>query len=229
MKLIRKRKIINFKTVALAIVFMLPFITFGQESNFGNWLIYFGNKQINAKWNWHHEVQYRNYDAIGDLEQLLLRTGLGYNLSENNNNILLGYGYILSENYNNDIDNKIEVNEHRIYQQFITKHKLNHILLQHRFRLEQRFVEEEFKLRVRYFFGLNLPISNKEMIDKTLYLSAYNEIFLNTKNEVFDRNRLYGGIGYKLNDSIRFELGYMNQFFDSNCRDQLNMITFVNF
>jgi hypothetical protein len=95
--------------------------------------------------------------------------------------------------------------------------------------LEQRFVEEEFKLRVRYFLGLNLPISNKEMIDKTLYLSAYNEIFLNTKNEVFDRNRLYGGIGYKLNDSIRFELGYMNQFFDSNSRDQLNMITFVNF
>lgn len=219
----------DLKTVALATVLMLPCLILGQESNFGNWLIYFGNKQINTKWNWHHEVQYRNYDAIGDLEQLLLRTGLGYNLSENNNNILLGYGYILSENYSDGTDEKFQVNEHRIYQQFITKHDLNRIPLQHRFRLEQRFVEDEFKLRFRYFLGLNLPISNKEMIDKTVYLSAYNEIFLNTKNEVFDRNRLYGGIGYKLNDSIRFELGYMNQFLDSNSRDQLNMITFVNF
>jgi hypothetical protein len=113
---------------------MFPIITLAQESNFGNWLIYFGNKQINAKWNWHYEVQYRNYDAIGDMEQLLLRTGLGYNLSENNNNVLLGYGYILSENYSTDSNNNEQLNEHRIYQQFITKHDLERISLQHRFR-----------------------------------------------------------------------------------------------
>lgn len=229
MKLIRKRKIIDLKTVALATMLMLPYITFGQDSNFGNWLIYFGNKQINTKWNWHHEVQYRNYDAIGDLEQLLLRTGLGYNLSENNNNILFGYGYILSENYISGTNEKFKVNEHRVYQQFITKQNLNRISLQHRFRLEERFVESDFKFRFRYFLGLNMPISKKEMIVKTIYLSAYNEIFLNTENEMFDRNRLYGGIGYKVNNSIRFELGYMNQFFETGSRDQLNIISFVNF
>jgi hypothetical protein len=207
---------------------MFPIITLAQESNFGNWLIYFGNKQINAKWNWHHEVQYRNYDAIGDLEQLLLRTGLGYNMSKKDN-LLLGYGFILSENYSSNSNIKEQVNEHRIYQQFITKQYLGHILLQHRFRFEERCVEADFKLRLRYFLGLNIPISKKVMIDNTIYVSAYNEIFINTKNEMLDRNRLYGGIGYKLNGSVRFELGYMNQFFDSSSRDQLNMITFVNF
>jgi hypothetical protein len=74
-----------------------------------------------------------------------------------------------------------------------------------------------------------MPISKNEMVNKTVYVSAYNEIFLNSKNEVFDRNRLYGGIGYKLNGSVRFELSYINQFFDSSSRDQLNMITFINF
>ena len=39
-----------------------------QDSDFGNWWIYFGNKQMNERWNWHHEVQYRNYNFIGDLE-----------------------------------------------------------------------------------------------------------------------------------------------------------------
>ena len=77
----------------------LHFSTQAQDSDLGNWIIYFGNKQINERINWHHEVQYRNYNAIGDLEQLLLRTGLGYNLTENNNNLLLGYGFIRSENY----------------------------------------------------------------------------------------------------------------------------------
>ena len=104
----------------------LPFIGFGQDSNLGNWLIYIGNKKLNSKWNIHNEVQYRNYNAIGDLEQLLLRTGLGYNLNDTNN-VLLGYGYILSENYIGDSDDKISVNEHRIFLQYTSKQNVGKV------------------------------------------------------------------------------------------------------
>ncbi len=199
-----------------------------QDSNLGNWLIYFGNKQLDEKWNIHHEVQYRNYNAIGDLEQLLLRTGLGYNIDENNN-VLLGYGYILSENYIGETDDKFSVNEHRIYQQFITKQKVGKLGLSHRYRFEQRFVEDDFRMRFRYFLGFNLPLQNNEDGNNPLYLSAYNEIFLNTESSIFDRNRLYGGLGYKFSKTLRMELGYMNQFFETSSRDQVNLIAFVNF
>jgi len=205
---------------------MLPIMGIAQDSNLGNWLIYFGNKQYNSKWNLHHEVQYRNYNTIGDLEQLLLRTGLGYNLTEKTN-LLMGYGYILSENYIGDTDDKVQVNEHRIYQQLITKQNYKGFSVQHRYRFEQRFVENDFKLRFRYFLGLNLALSKKDT--NKFYLSAYNEIFLNTESSIFDRNRLYGGLGYKINDAIRIEMGYMNQFFETDGRDQLNIMTFVNF
>ena len=218
------------KNYLFLLMLLLPFSSFAQDSNFGNWIIYFGNKKIDNKWNWHHEVQYRNYNAIGDLEQLLLRTGFGYNLTENNNNLLVGYGYILSENYIANTDEKNSINEHRIYQQFITRQKIARVGVQHRYRFEQRFVEDDFKLRFRYFLGLNVPLNNAELIEKTIYLSAYNEIFLNTKNTVFDRNRLYSGLGYKLNNSLKFEIGYMNQFLaGGNNRDQLNLITSFNF
>jgi hypothetical protein len=200
-----------------------------QDSNLGNWIIYFGNKQIDNKWNWHHEVQYRNYNAIGDLEQLLLRTGIGYNLTENNNNLLLGYGFIHSQNYVANLDDKVEVGEHRIYQQFINKQKIGRVGAQHRYRFEQRFVEGDFRLRFRYFLALNLPLNNTQMEDKTYYLSFYNEIFINTENVLFDRNRLYGGLGYRLNKLVRFEVGYMNQFLNGRSRDQINLITFVSF
>ncbi|VAV85266.1 hypothetical protein MNBD_BACTEROID02-1571 [hydrothermal vent metagenome] len=217
------------KTVVLITLLILPVLAISQESNFGNWLLYIGNKQINEKWNIHNEVQYRNYNAIGDLEQLLIRVGLGYNLTDKNNNLLLGYGYILSNNYLGDVNEKISVNEHRIFQQFISKQNVGKLKLSHRYRFEQRFIENDFKLRLRYFLGLNIPLSKKEIGNNTYYISAYNEIFLNTKTSIFDRNRVYAGIGYRINNSIKIEAGYMNQFFETTSRDQFNIITFITF
>jgi len=220
----------NLKSKITLLVFALalPLVGFSQDSNLGNWLIYIGNKKLNSKWNIHNEVQYRNYNAIGDLEQLLLRTGIGYNITEKNN-ILLGYGYILSENYVGNTDDKLSVNEHRVFQQYTTKQNIGKVKLSHRYRFEQRFVEEDFKLRFRYFLSLNIPLKYNESGESPFYLSAYNEIFLNSKSSIFDRNRVYGGLGYNVNKSVRIELGYMNQFFETNSRDQLNLITFVTF
>jgi hypothetical protein len=214
------------KTVLVAIL-LLPYIALSQNSDFGNWLIYIGNNKLNSKWNIHNEVQYRNYNTIGDLEQLLIRTGLGYTFNDKKNNVLLGYGYILSENYISNSDNKATINEHRIFQQFTATQTFGKVKLSHRYRFEQRFVESDFKMRFRYFLSLNIPINI--MQNNKYYLSAYNEIFLNTKTSVFDRNRLYGGIGYNINTAIRIEVGYMNQFFERSSKDQLNIITFVNF
>ncbi|MBK8557453.1 MAG: DUF2490 domain-containing protein [Lewinellaceae bacterium] len=212
-----------------SLLFLLPFLALSQSSDLGNWYIYFGNKKINNSWNWHHEVQYRNYNFFGDLEQLLLRTGIGYNLSENNNNVLLGYGYVLSENYLAGSNEKAAVKEHRIYQQYITRQAFGRVQIQHRYRFEQRFVADKFKMRFRYFLSLNIPLNNNKVVPKTYYISAYNELFLNTKSVVFDRNRLYTGLGYKLNENLKMELGYMTQYFEKGSRDQLNIIAFLSF
>jgi len=216
----------KLKCLIVSVVFMMPLMISAQDSDLGNWLLLFGNKKINNKLNWHHEVQYRNYNAAGDLEQLLLRTGLGYNVADNTN-LLLGYGFIRSENYNQPTEKSI-VNEHRIFQQVITKQKVNKLRLQHRYRFEQRFVEDNFRLRFRYFLGLAYPLWQDSDTSKELYLSMYNEIFLNTVRDVFDRNRLYGGLGFRLNETLRFELGYMNQFLNNGNRDQVNMVCFFN-
>ncbi|MDG1396239.1 MAG: DUF2490 domain-containing protein [Flavobacteriales bacterium] len=197
-----------------------------QGSDVGNWLIYIGNKKVNSRFNLHNEIQYRNYDAIGDLEQLLLRTGLGYTFKDNSSNLLLGYGYVVSENYK-DENEKYAINEHRIFQQFTSSQTIGSIKIQHRYRFEQRFVERDFIQRFRYFVSFNIPLKIKK--NTQTYLSVYNEIFMNTNSPVFDRNRLYGGIGYNINNNIRIEIGYMNQFFEKYNRDQLNIISFVNF
>lgn len=208
---------------------LLPILGLAQSSDLGNWLIYIGSKKLNSKWNIHHEVQYRNYNAIGDLEQLLLRTGIGYNLTENNNNILFGYGYILSENYVIG-DEKEAVNEHRIYQQFTTKQSAGRFSWGHRYRFEQRWVEDTYKMRLRYFLNARVALNKPTLEAKTFYLSGYNEIFMDTnKSTAFDRNRLYGGLGYQLNKNIKLELGYMNQFKASSNSDQMNVVVLASF
>ena len=207
----------------LLIFLFLPLFSSAQQSDLGNWLIYFGNKQFNEKWNLHHEIQYRNYNLIGDMEQLLIRTGIGYNIGSKSN-LLVGYGYINSENYTGISNAQATVQEHRIYQQFITKQNIGTVALQHRYRFEQRFIEGDFKTRFRYFLGINIPFK-----ESNYYTSFYNEIFLNGDGNVFDRNRIYSGIGYRFNSKVRFEFGYMSQVFQGFSRDQLNFITFYNF
>lgn len=197
-----------------------------QSTDSGNWFLYFGNQKIDNRWNWHNEVQYRNYNFAGDLEQLLIRTGIGYNLSENNNNLLLGYAYVHSKPYITGTDDKTNTNEHRIFQQFITKEKFARVNIQHRYRFEQRFIEEDFKMRARYFLSLNVPINKKEMEKNALYASAYNEIFINTKPNYFDRNRIYGGLGFCFNKNYKVEVGLMSQILSNSSRTQFQIMFF---
>lgn len=211
-------------------LFMLFFITnaYTQQSDVGNWIIYFGNQKINDKWNWHNEIQYRNFNFIGDTNQLLLRTGIGYNLSEDNNNILLGYGFINTHKYLQNSDDKEQTNEHRVYQQFITKQKFGRVYLQHRYRLEERFLNNDFQLRLRYFLGINIPLNKKILEQNSFYFSSYNEIFINADAPIFDRNRLYAALGFMPNKHIKIEAGFMAQTLENSNRNQFQIVIFNN-
>ncbi len=214
--------------VLTLVALFLAYPVQSQNSNVGNWIIYFGNQKISKKLNWHNEVQYRNFNFIGDMNQLLLRTGLGINLTENNNNLLLGYGFINTLKYLPNSDDKISNIEHRIYQQFITRQNFGRVYLQHRYRIEERFLTNNFQMRFRYFLGLNLPLNKKVMEKDAIYLSAYNELFINGKNNLFDRNRLYGALGYVPNKNFRVEVGLMAQSLERSNRTQFQFVLFNN-
>lgn len=218
----------KIKSLLILSTFLYSSISYAQKSDIGNWFIYFGNQRISKKFNWWNEVQYRNYDIAGDLQQLLLRTGIGYNLTENNNNILLGYAYIKSDRYLANSSAKANTDENRIYQQFISRQNFTRIYMQHRYRIEERFIVDDFQIRFRYFMSLNIPLNHKTMTDNTFYVSAYNEIMLNAKRPIFDRNRLYGALGYVINKNFRVEAGFMAQTLENSNRNQFQIVFFNN-
>lgn len=163
------------------------------------------------------DIQYRNWNLIGDLEQLLLRGGLTYSPIPNIK-FTLGYGHITSGEPGESNNTS---KESRIYQEALLPHKLSErIYLTHRFRYEQRWVEKhDFRTRIRYNIFLNIPLNQPDLKRNSFYLAFYNEIFINGQRDIgddrtvdlFDRNRLYSGVGYSVSDSLRIQLGYLEQ------------------
>lgn len=67
-----------------------------QEKDFRTWGILNVNQTLNEDWTFNSDIQYRMYEDWNQLNQLLVRGGIGYHMSPNNNTILLGYAYVLT-------------------------------------------------------------------------------------------------------------------------------------
>lgn len=199
-----------------------------QESDLGNWFVYFGNYRVADRWSIWLEGQHRNYNFVGDLEQAFVRTAALYDLPKANSQLGLGYGFFHTASYKAGTDEKSYTDEHRIYQQFITRQRFGRLYLTHRYRLEERFLKAGFRTRFRYSLGANLCLNKPEMTAGTLYFSAYNELFINTESPIFDRDRLYCGLGYSLGPKLRLETGLMYQLFENRKRPQWQIVCFHN-
>lgn len=208
-----------------------------DESQSGAWYMYFFNHQFkNSNWGVQGDVQHRDWQFLGDQEQLLLRSGLTYTPKDVGIMFTLGFANITSGQFG-DSDNTS--NENRIYQEALLPQKIGkRFLITHRFRYEQRFVEnQDFRTRYRYNLFLNIPINNTSLSAKTIYAAFYNELFINGERaignnntvELFDRNRTYFGAGYVLNPKLRFQVGWMNQSTDAWRKGQFQFSVHHNF
>lgn len=201
---------LNIKnSVLIVIIFIIPFSVFSQDET-GNWLMYFGTNKINNTFSIHTEVQYRNHTiAPVNIEQLLLRTGLNYHFAKNAF-ATAGYAYIGNHVYESNRSSP-EVEEHRVWQQLITTNNIDRVKFEHRYRLEERWIDNDFKTRFRYRLMLFIPVNKPKIEEGTLFVGVYDEIFINGEEEFFDRNRLYGGIGYQFSKNINLQTGILYQ------------------
>ena len=222
------------KKITLLLLFSL-FFNFNVQAQvdgdqLGGWYMYFWNTDFGeSKFGLQGDVQYRNWDIIGDLEQLLLRAGVTY--SPNDNIMLtLGYGNITTGAFGDSNDTS---SESRIYQEALLPHKISErIYLKHRFRYEQRWVEDQdFRTRYRYNLFINIPFNQPNLNKDAIYLALYNEVFINGQRdigngrsvEIFDRNRFYSALGYALKDNLKIQAGYMLQSTNSLDKGQLQL------
>jgi Protein of unknown function (DUF2490) len=194
----------------IPLLLLLPVSAFAQKDETGNWLMYFGLNRVSDKLSIHTEVQYRNHTIVpNNIEQLLLRTGINYHFSDKAF-VTVGYAFVSTYEFESE-QKEPEFVEHRIWQQFILTNKLDRVKFEHRYRIEQRWVNNEYSNRFRYRLMLFVPLNKPQMEKGALFLGIYDEIFLNTKKEFFDRNRFYAAMGYQLNKTTNIQAGMLHQ------------------
>ena len=207
--------------------FLFPVLLVAQQEKTGDWMMYFGMNKISDKFSIHSEVQYRNHTVAPiNIEQLLLRTGLNYHFSSSAF-ATAGYGYISSYDFESDQKNP-ESEEHRVWQQLIMVNKLGRVKFEHRYRIEQRWVNDDYRNRLRYRLMIFLPL-NKPKIEKgALFIGVYDEIFVNTEKVFFDRNRLYGALGYQFYKTASFQVGMLRQQVNNFSKNYLQFALVFN-
>lgn len=199
-----------------------------HSSNNNAWLMYFGDHKISKYWGIHIEGQIRRNDFVQQWQQLLLRTGINYHINEQ---IFATVGYCFVETYPyGDFPVKSSFPEHRLWEQLQIKNQIQQFEWISRFRLEQRFSELPilntisntyepgdalYTNRFRLLNRVSIPFSGQKIIDKSFYISFYDELFINFGKNVglnlFDQNRAYAAIGYKIPKMGRLEIGYLEQ------------------
>ncbi|RIJ36808.1 DUF2490 domain-containing protein [Pontibacter oryzae] len=217
----------------IAVCLFLPKAGVAQinEDKLGAWYMYFFNTTFkDSQWGVQGDIQYRNWNVAGDLEQLLIRSGVTYTPRDANVTFTLGYANITTGAYGSS---DATTTESRIYQEALVPVKVgSRFYLTNRFRFEQRFVEDQdFRTRYRYNLMLNVPLNKVALEENAVYLALYNEVFINGQQDIgddrtveyFDRNRAYAGMGFVIKPGLRVQLGYMNQKTDNWGKNQLQV------
>ena len=193
------------------------------DSNSNLWINYVGDHAIaGSPWGLHLEVQNRRADSGRDWQQLLLRPGVNYALHPNLS-FSAGWAYVKTYPYG-DHPAVHAFPENRAWEQVVYTGKALGLEWQNRLRLEQRWIGEmkntstgwdvnrwRYENRIRYMLRTTVPLTE----NKKTYLALWDEVFVNFGSNVagntFDQNRAFAGVGRKLTDPTRVELGFMEQ------------------
>ena len=190
------------------------------DPQWGTWLI--GTVVLPGgpkHWGGYAEAQTRS-NALGrQFFYTELKAGVSYDVAKNFTFMVAGGRYSTAD-YRDLKAGPLNV-ERRLWQQLTLTQFTARLKLEHRYRVEQRWFRFRddvvppgsfsYRNRIRYRFNAFLPLNHQAFTDKTVFLSAYDEVFFNPRGPFFERNRLYAGTGYQFDQHWTVQAGWVNQ------------------
>lgn len=227
-------KIFNRPIVSFFFVLFSMFAT-GQQQKFSGWAMTVNTIALSPTFNLIFDSQLRSNDQWKKSETFILRPGLTYVL---NKNISVSTGLALITNWKIVEGIRDDVSDNRIWQQLGINKQVKNAVLQHRIRMEERWIpllkiagneivksDPKFNARFRYFTRWISPFSKTQKLTKGIYWAVQNEFFFNAagarhaNRKLFDQSRTYAGTGYRLGKHADLELGYMFFYTEGRNKD----------
>lgn len=197
------------------------------RSDFRLWTPVYLTVKLPSKFIAYMEANPRIGDDVTNIDQLLLRPAIGYQLTEHLS-LWQGYAWVGNFNQPHTPPQSPFFQESRIFQQAIYTQKFGDFKFMSRTRMEERWIEHAAgtALRFRQMFKLSYPLP----VAPDWALVVYDEIFMNlnsvdTVDDVrrggkgpgagIDQNRLFLGINKTFNQYFNVDIGYQNQMLNS--------------
>jgi hypothetical protein len=193
----------------------------------GMWFSYTGIHPISEHWRWQIDGSLRQTDGPSKPSQRLLRTAL---LRVLNSTTRVGAGYAFTRTLPpaDFVADPQLAWEQRTYEQIDLKAPSGPIVLDNRYRLEQRWGERvgtgaeagehlgwTYSNRARIALKATAAPGGGPPRDGKPYAFVSDEVFLNFGENVrfnlIDQNRLIGGLGFRFSKMLSAELSYLNQ------------------
>ena len=187
------------------------------------WARYSLGLALNEKWELANEVDERRFVFPDKQHQLLFRSTLLYKMSDTWQPGL-GFTYFLQSPHDPRAASRLMVPELRPHQEINFRHALGERWsLRQRFRLEERFYRKtsegeltdgyNFNFRFRLKFDLFYTLLKNQEEKERLVLALSEEVMFNAGSQilynVFDQNRVYGGLRWNTGENTALEGGYL--------------------
>jgi Protein of unknown function (DUF2490) len=180
---------------------------------------------VEHRWGGYMELQTRTNEMLfKQFYYTEVKGGISYNFS-NNFSALVGTGRYTTYNYK-DVEAGPTIKEDRLWEQFTLLEYFDRIKIENRVRIEQRWLNGDYRNRFRYRLNLIVPFNHPKIQANTVFASVFDEVFFNNKEPNFERNRISATLGYQFTKAISLQAGWMSQYnnLPTSTNDKNNMM-----
>lgn len=180
--------------------------TYRLDGQTGSWNILNAKLALDSSWQVGVEGQLRSLSFYNNFHYYEYKSTLTYSISKSLS-ITSGIGSYRTFLPGGNFRTPAAVKEIRSWLEFSMRDPGHLILLEHRYRIEQRYTNKGYRNRFRYRLGGLLPLGKQS----NYFLAGWEEIFLTNRAPYFERIRSSLVVGRKFS-SMTVHAGYLHQF-----------------
>lgn len=203
----------SLKALVGTIVFLsIHLFSMAQNTkSLGSWDVASLMYKPDSTWFFYFETQTRSQKLTDIFYYHEFKGGVGINILKKHS-FFVGFGDYKTYSSTGNYKAPMLAKEFRIWEQLILNNNIDRLKIEHRYRIEQRWLNGEFRSRFRYRINPIVPINKEKIGPNTLFVSLFDEVFFSNEAPYFERNRFFAGAGYQFTKLFALQLGWIRQY-----------------